>query len=161
MIIDKLENWEHYYFGPGWKRAFEFLMSLNPESDEKKYNIQGDDIFALIMSYETCTPEKPVFETHQKYVDIQTVLIGGEGIEWFSRDGLVVDTPYDDSKDVQFYKCTMLGPARVDVFPGTFVMLFPQDAHMPALMIEEKPELIKKVVVKINLELLTAEIKQR
>ncbi len=156
MIIDKLENWEHYHFGPGWKRAFEFLISLTPDSDEKKYNLQDDDIFARVMSYETRTPETAVLETHRKYVDIQTVLIGGEAIEWFSRDGLAVDTPYDESKDAEFYKRIGPGPARVDLFPGTFVMLLPQDAHMPALMIEGKPELIKKVVVKIKVELLTA-----
>ena len=156
MIVDKLKNWEHYHFGSAWKCAFEFLMSLTPYSDEKKYNLQGDKIFAQIMSYETKEPETSVLETHRKYVDIQTVLIGGEGIEWFARDGLVVDTSYDESKDAEFYKRTCPGQARVDVFPGTFVMLFPQDAHMPALMVKEKPELIKKVVVKIHVELLTA-----
>ncbi len=156
MIIDKLENWEHYHYGPGWKRAFEFLLSLTSVSDEKKYNLQDDEIFAKVMSYKTRTPETAVLETHRKYVDIQTVLKGGEGIEWSPRDDLVVDTAYDKSKDAEFYKRICPGPARVDVFPGTFVMLFPQDAHMPALMIEEKPELIKKVVVKIKVELLTA-----
>jgi biofilm protein TabA len=156
MIVDKLKNWEHYHFGSAWKCAFEFLMSLTPVSDEKKYNLQGDKIFAQIMSYETKGSETAVLETHRKYVDIQTVLIGGEGIEWFARDGLVVDTSYDESKDAEFYKRTCPGLARVDIFPGTFVMLFPQYALLPALMIEEKPELIKKVVVKIHVELLTA-----
>ncbi len=160
MIIDKLVFWKYYQFGPAWKLAFDFLMSLTPDSDEKKYNLQGDDIFAIVMSYETKTPEKALLETHRRYVDIQTVLVGGERIEWFSRDELIVDTPYDESKDVVFYKRTCPGSARVDVFPGTFVMLFPQDAHMPALMIDEKPELIKKVVVKISVELLTAKADQ-
>ena len=96
---------------------------------------------------------KPV---HRKYVDIQTVLISSEGMEWFSRDGLAVDTPYDESKDAEFYKRSSPGPGRIELSSGTFVMLFPHDAHMPGLMIEEKPELIKKVVVKISLELLMA-----
>jgi YhcH/YjgK/YiaL family protein len=96
---------------------------------------------------------KPI---HRKYVDIQTILIGSEGMEWFSRDGLAVGTPYDESKDTEFYKRSSPGPARIELSPGTFVMLSPQYAHMPGLMIEEKPELIKKVVVKISLELLVA-----
>ncbi|MBU1928128.1 YhcH/YjgK/YiaL family protein [bacterium] len=39
--------------------------------------------------------------------------------------------------------------------PETFVMLYPHDAHMAGLMIDVKPEFIKKVVVKIKKELLT------
>ncbi len=154
MIIDKLENWKQYHFGPGWKRAFDFLISLVPDAEEKKYYIQGDEIFAQVMSYETRTPETAVLETHQKYIDIQTVLIGGERIEWFPREGLVVDTPYNESKDAEFYKRICPGTAHVDISPGTFVMFFPHDAHMPSLMIEKNLELVKKVVVKIKVELL-------
>jgi len=156
MIIDKLTFWENYQFGPAWKLAFEFLTSLTSDTDEKKYNLQGEDVFAIVMSYETKNPESALLETHRKYIDIQTVLMGGERIECFSRDELIVDTPYDESKDAEFYKRTCPGATRVDVFPGTFVMFFPQDAHMPALMIDEKPERIKKVVVKINVDLLAA-----
>jgi biofilm protein TabA len=158
MIIDRLENWEHYHFGSDWKRAFEFLVSLSPDSDERKYDIQGDDIYAQVMSYNTKTPEMAILETHRKYVDIQAVLIGGERIEWLSRDGLVVDTAYDESIDAEFYKPIFPGTAHVDIFPGTFVMLFPQDAHMPSLLLDKRSELIKKVVVKIKVELLTKEI---
>ncbi len=154
MIIDKLENWEHYSFGSGWKLAFEFLRTLTPDSDEKKYNIQGDDIFAQVMSYKTRTPDTAVLESHRKFVDIQAVLNGGERIECFSRDGLVVDTAYDESKDAEFYKRSCPGSTHVDMAPGTFIMLFPHDAHMPSLMIENEPEMVKKVVVKIKVELM-------
>ena len=40
------------------------------------------------------------------------------------------------------------------MYPGTFVMFYPHDAHMPGLVFGDKPELIKKVVVKIKKELL-------
>ncbi|MFT5453236.1 MAG: biofilm protein TabA [Enterobacterales bacterium] len=155
MIIDKLENWEHYHFGAAWKLAFDFLKSLTPDSIEKKYILQGDDIFAYVMSYETKEPELAKLEAHEKYVDIQTVLIGGEGFEWFTKDGLEVDVPYNKSKDVEFFKRSCPGTARVDVLPDTFVMFYPQDAHMPALIVDGKPEFIKKVVVKIKSDLLT------
>ncbi len=155
MVIDKLGNWKHYNFGAGWKAAFEFLLSLTPDTEESKYDIKGDDIFAQVMIYKTRSPETAVLETHRKYVDIQAVLSGSERIDWFSRDGLVIDKPYDELKDAEFYKRTCAGTAHVDLSPGTFVMFFPQDAHMPSLMIEEKPELIKKVVIKIKVEILT------
>ena len=154
MIIDKIENWEHYHFGPGWKRAFEFLISLTPDSEEKKYPLQGDEIYAQVMRYKTRTPETAMLETHRKYIDIQTVLTGSERIEWFPRAGLTVDAPYEESKDAEFYKRFHPGPVCIDLSPGTFVMLFPHDAHMPSLAIEERPESVKKVVIKMNVALL-------
>ena len=154
MIIDRLENWKYYHFGSAWTKAFEFLHTLSTDAEEKKYTIQGDDIFAIVMSYDTCAPETSLFESHQKYVDIQTVLIGAEGFECSFTDTLSVCTPYDEEIDVQWYKRTIAGQTRVNVCPETFVMLYPHDAHMAALMTDLKSEHIKKVVVKIKTELL-------
>lgn len=155
MIIDKVENWRMYHFGSAWKSAFDFLNSLSADTEDKKYQIQGDDIFAIVMSYKTKKAKKSILESHRDYVDIQTVLVGAEGFECFFRDDLTVDMPYDKSKDAEFYKQTSLLYTRVNVVPGTFVMLYPHDAHMPGLMIDEKEEFIKKVVVKIKRELLS------
>lgn len=154
MIIDKLENWKTYPFGPAWKMAFEFLLSLDAEAEEGKYPLQGEDIFASVASYKTKKPEEAVLETHRKYVDIQIILAGREKMEWSAKDTLTVDTPYEKSKDAEFYKRLSPGPASIDVLPGTFVVFFPQDGHMPALMSGKEPERVKKVVVKIDAKLL-------
>ena len=155
MIIDTLDNWLNYPLGDAWKKAFDFLQTLTPESEEKKYNIQGDDIFAQIFSYETCAPETTEIETHEKYVDIQMVLSGGEKMECAARDGLAISIPYDSAQDVAFYKSLKPRPTQVEIIPGTFVMFFPHDAHMPELMRNGKAEIVKKVVVKVNVELLS------
>ncbi len=157
MIFDRLDNWEYYYSGSVSERVFDFLRSLTPDSEEKKYNLQGDDIFAQVRRYNTCSPESAVLETHQKYVDIHMVLIGSERIECFSKDELVVDTPYDELKDAAFYNHNCSSVVRVNLLPGFFVMFPPQDAHMPGLMIESSPEPVKKVVVKVKVDLLTAQ----
>ena len=153
MIIDRLDNWDSYFVGDAGNKVLEFLMSLTPDTDEGEYHLQGDEIFARVMSYETRHPEAAVLEAHRKYVDIQTVLDGAEGFEWFPTDGLSADIPYDESKDAEFYKRPHSGPARVDLCPGIFVVFFPQDAHMPSLVVGDAVKLIKKVVVKVNIEL--------
>lgn len=159
MIIDKLEHFEDYPFGPAWKLAFEFLSTLTSDSEDKKYPIQGDDIFAIVMSYTTFSPERAVYEAHREYVDIQTVLVEAEGFECAFRDELCVETPYAKGSDAEFYKRTVPAQTRVDVYPGTFVMLYPHDAHMPGLMIGNEERVVKKVVVKIRKELLKADFK--
>ncbi|TLD40592.1 MAG: putative beta-D-galactosidase [Candidatus Jettenia ecosi] len=150
MIIDRLGNWETYFSGAAWKCVFDFLTSLKPDVEEKEYTLQGTDILARIMSYETRLPNIAMLEAHQKYIDIQTVLIGAEGIEWFPIDALQIKIPYNMEKDVEFYHRPRMCPARVDACPGTFVVLFPKDAHIPQLVVGDSTKLVKKAVVKVN-----------
>lgn len=154
MIVDRLENWKIYPYGAAWKLAFEFLIALTPDAEEREYPLLGDEVFARVMSYETRSPGASVLETHKKYVDVQAVLAGKEGMEWFPAEGLAIDKPYDGTKEAQFYIRPKPGPARVDVIPGIFVAFFPNDAHMPSLMTGNRPERVKKMVVKIRAELL-------
>ena len=83
------------------------------------------------------------------------VLIGIEGFEWFPKSGLEVDVPYNQFKDVEFFKRSSPGAARINLLPNTFVMFYPQDAHMPGLNIDGEAGFIKKVVVKVRANLLT------
>ena len=152
MIIDQIKNWNLYPFGDSWKRAFSFLKTLNPSSEDKKYVISGDDIYAIVTTYKTRSYDDAIFETHRKYLDIQAVISGREKLEWSPKGGLFVDIPYEESKDAEFYKPNFPRAGKVDLLPGNFVMLFPQDAHMPSLIFEDKIEVVKKVVIKLKID---------
>ncbi|MFA7382307.1 MAG: YhcH/YjgK/YiaL family protein [Desulfurivibrionaceae bacterium] len=154
MIIDRLHNHKCYPFGKPWQLAFDFLLSLPADAEEKKYHLLGDDLFAIVMSYETRTPETSELEAHRKYLDIQAVLTGEEVIGWGQVDALEIGIPYDVAKDVELYKHPAQGLLRVDLLPGNFVALFPHDAHMPSLMTQQTPIYTKKVVVKVGMHLL-------
>lgn len=154
MIVDRLHNYRCYPFGKAWQVAFDFLLSLPRDAEEKKYPLLGDDLFAIVMSYETCAPETAEIEAHRKYLDIQMVISGEEGIGWCQADALEIDVPYDASKDAELYKHPEQGLLRVDLFPGNFMALFPHDAHMPSLMTKQVPVFTKKVVVKVGMHLL-------
>ena len=152
MIVDRLENWSIYFSGKDWKKIFDFLSGLRPDAEEKKYVLEGDDIYAVVFSYNTKTADEAKMEAHRKYIDIQMPLAGAEGMEWFPVTALESKTEYDAAKDVILFHREKPGPARIDLHPGTFALLYPQDAHMPSLMIGENPAPIKKVVVKVNVD---------
>ena len=154
MIVDRLEHYRCYPFGKAWQMAFNFLLSLPHDAEEKKYPLLGDDLFAIVMRYETRAPENAEIEAHRKYLDIQAVITGEEGIGWSQIDDLEIDTPYDTAKDAELYKHPKQGLLRVDLFPGDFMALFPHDAHMPSIMTRQGPVLTKKVVVKVGMHLL-------
>ena len=150
MIVDSFQNAHLYPFGDAWNKVFTFLNTLDAHSEEKRYTIQGDDIFALVMSYETKTEENAVLESHEQYVDIQSVLSGVECFGCYESSKLNVLTPYDKDKDITFYYPSHPRHTLITITPKMFVMFAPQDAHMPALALNDHPEQIKKVVVKIN-----------
>ncbi len=152
MIIDRVEYCNCYPYGSAWSDAFEFLSTLTPGAKEMKYDIQGDNIFARIASYNTKEPHK--FEVHREYVDIQCLLEGQEIIESIALNGLVVDTPYDRQKDVALYASTDSMKTVSCLEPGIFIAFFPHDAHMPGVSVGDSPSFVKKVVVKVKAELL-------
>lgn len=154
MIIDRLSNHTLYPLGSAWNKAFAFLESLTPDTPEGKYAIEGENIFAIVMCYTTTTPENSLLESHRKYVDIQTVIDGAERFECAHIDKLTTKNTYDADKDIILYDHATPRPFAADITPGTFIMLYPHDAHMAALMINDTPQSIKKVVVKIKRELL-------
>lgn len=153
MIIDSLENWSLYFSGDGWRSVFDFLSTLDSESLENEYPIKSDKIFARVLRYKTVDLHDGVFEAHHNYIDIQTVLSGAEGIAWCQSKDLKIHTPYSVKNDVEFYCTPKKIPAQVDLYSGSFVALFPHDAHMPQLKVAGMTTEVKKVVIKVHTSL--------
>ena len=154
MIVDTLQRSKIYRLGSAWDIVCDFIKSLTARSEQKRYELQGDDIYAMVMSYETRARDTAILESHRTYVDVQCVLQGSESIEWFPSETLTVDSPYDASIDAALYKTDSPGLSRITMGPGVFAVFFPADAHMPGLADDDGPSNIVKVVVKIRTDLL-------
>ena len=145
MIIDQLKN-ASTCFGahPRLEAAFRYLRETDLAKIEAgRYEIQGADIFALVQNYDTKAREKGRWEAHRKYIDIQYVYRGTELIGYANIDALKAGT-YDEAKDFWEFK----GDGDfLKAQAGTFLVLFPQDGHMPGIAVSG-PEPVKKIVVK-------------
>ena len=152
MITDRVEC-AGMYAGLG-ERISLGLALLNEEqvrtSAPGRYEVQEDLIFFVTDVYRSRPIEISRFESHRKYLDIQYVVSGREWISYGPVEGLTVETPYVPDKDVEFY-ASVESASRVLMQAGTFAIFFPHDAHMPGLMVE-RPEEVRKIVVKIRLE---------
>ncbi len=153
MIVDRIDNWKQYFAGDTWARVFGFIQSLDPSAEEKKYVLQDDDLFAFVASYETKPSDGGEFEVHRKYIDVQVLLSGTECIEWMPLEGSDETVPYDASKDLSFFSRPEPGASHVDLTPGVFAIYYPEDGHLPQLIASDAPETVKKVVVKVSVEL--------
>lgn len=159
-FVEKLSNWNKYYSGPVWEKAFKALESVSPDAPDGKTPIQGEDIFMTISTYNTKPAESVNVESHRKYIDIQMVLKGSETFRWYPLASLTVKTPYDPAKDIMFYNVPE-PLAEFNARPGFFAVFTPQDAHQPGLLGPgtTTPTPGRRAVVKIAVAVLQAAAK--
>ena len=109
--------------------------------------------FANVEKYETKLIEKAKFEAHNDYVDIQILLQGNENIFITDKNILTVSEPYDKDRDICFYSDKFDSSMPIMLDSSNFVVIFPHEAHAPQVSINEIPEEVLKVVVKIPVKL--------
>ncbi|MDQ8192938.1 YhcH/YjgK/YiaL family protein [Coraliomargarita sp. SDUM461004] len=153
MIVDKSNNASQYTMCSAWKKAFDFIHEVTPETPDGRYEIDGARIYALVMSYMTKQPSEGKLEAHKQYADIQVILSGEERIAVTSTDFLKSSEAYNPKQDLVFYECPDSFSAQINLRTGDFAFFLPQDAHMPMICIDQ-PKSVKKLVVKIDLQTL-------
>jgi YhcH/YjgK/YiaL family protein len=147
MIIDRIGNTHLYYaIHPRFKRAFDYIHQINVDTvPNGKHEIDGENMYALVQQYNTKLKEQGIWEAHRRYIDLQYIVQGTEGIGYANLNHLQ-QGEYDVSKDF----LPLYGDGDIiTLHSGNFVLLLPEDAHMPGMAIDS-PTPVKKIVVKIS-----------
>ncbi len=134
-----------------WDKAFIFLKSnALPELELKRYDIDGDNVYAPVSEYLTKNEEDARYEAHRGYIDIQYVVSGKEliGVAPLSNKKDVLEA-YDSTKDIEFF--TVTGGENQLAIPDRFFIFFPEDAHRPGLKDGENSP-VRKIVVKVKVD---------
>lgn len=145
MIIDKLANAKNFYgLHPRLQKGLQFLQENDLTAMKPgKYEIEGDRVFVLIQEYETKHEEEGRYESHYLYTDIQCMVQGEEQMGYTNIDNVKLAEEIKEN-DVLFYE----GKGDLVLVPaGSFAIFQPQDAHMPAICVNE-PKFIKKALIK-------------
>lgn len=146
MIIDyernsKLYTNIHALFDEG----FQFIDSLKKKPVGR---YEHGEMFAMVQDGTTASAQDRKIEAHRKYIDIQYMIKGTEVMEWENIKNLQIDVPYDSKKDIEFYKGNGVA---VQINPGMFYIVFPEDGHKPCVHRKEATN-YRKIVLKINIE---------
>ncbi|MBI5178274.1 MAG: YhcH/YjgK/YiaL family protein [Nitrospinae bacterium] len=149
MILDSLENGSRYFPARSAMRAgLDFINKARAENPpDGRYDLDGENLYAIIQSYATAPVAEKLPESHRKYADIQSLLSGEEAIGWHPVEKLEVDTPYSEEKDIMFYR-NAHGETLLLLVPGLFAVFYPHDAHKPGCSIDA-PRDVRKIVVKV------------
>ncbi len=148
MIIDKLSN-SHLYSGIGERinKAFAYLKETDFSKMELgKYEIDGDNIFALVNEYNTKDEIEGKLEAHKKYIDIQFVAEGKELMGYAPLENQTVIDYYNEQNDITFFSGDK---SFTLVEEGMFAIFFPTDVHLPGIKVNDK-SYVKKVVIKVK-----------
>src|SRR5664279_1519656 len=134
-----------------WAKAFKFLKGNDLTKLElKRYDIDGDNLFATVSEYQSKNEESAKFEAHRKYIDIQYVISGKEIMNIAPIKSVKeVLNPYDASKDIEFV--TVNNIANYKASPSNYFIFFPTDAHRPGLK-DGANSPVRKVVIKVKVE---------
>jgi len=138
---------------PTWRQAFDWLRQLPDRPALGIHPIDGEELYANIMEYETLPREQCRFESHAKYIDLQFTISGLELIDCAWSSHLAPDGGFSAEKDLQFY---LPADPLTTLFMGPrhFAIFFPCDAHRPKVR-TAGPASAFKLVVKINLSKIT------
>lgn len=148
MIIDKLSN-AHLYSGLSERinKAFSYLKKTDFSKMELgKYEIDGDNIFAIVNEYQTKDASEGKLEAHKKYIDVQFVAKGKELMGYVPLANQEVIDEYNEQNDITFYSSEK---SFTQIDEGMFAIFFPTDVHLPGIKVNEK-SYVKKVVVKVK-----------
>lgn len=151
MVHDRLEHIGMYLPMEYRSRIKDFLAQISVDMPEERFELDGDTVYARIMSYPTKLAAGCTIEAHNVYVDIQFTLTGGEGIDVFPRSELSEMTA-DAAKDFYTFQADMAPQTSLANTPGWFTMLFPHEAHRPQESLDGKCAVVKKGVIKIKMD---------
>jgi YhcH/YjgK/YiaL family protein len=149
MITDNITN-AHLYANltPRIKRAFEYTQQADLLGMALgHYELDGKNLYVIVQEYSSKLKEQGRWEAHRHYIDLQYIVQGIERMG-YARLGRLQQGDYNPDKD--FLALSGEGDF-VTLQSGDFMLLWPEDGHMPGIAVES-PVYVKKAVVKISLD---------
>ncbi|GAB7140962.1 hypothetical protein RsTz2092_09190 [Deferribacterales bacterium RsTz2092] len=103
---------------------------------------------ATLQEHQTAPASEKLFETHDKFFDIQFMVSGQELFGFARREELTVNKPYDPAKDITFYN-EPANSGYVLLKTDEIIVVSPDEAHKPCCCLDNNPQLVKKLIIKV------------
>ena len=152
MIFDHISHAKQYAgLHAGVDKMLETVKEYTSENfSDSRVVLDGDKLFMNFFQYETHAPETAQLEAHKKYIDVMYMVEGSETIYVKNTEQIqTITKEYTPEMEALLGK---MDPdvAAIRLAAGSFVVLFPQDAHAPGCHADEAAP-VKKIVGKVLL----------
>ena len=130
MIVDHINNWRRYGFGPAWEETMRWLENYAPGGSGSLADLTDGthpltDGFVSVATLTSRPLSGSLYECHKRFCDVQMVVEGQEWLFNAATTGLSLDGPFDDQRDVGFFQPAPAEVSRVTLSPGTFCPALP------------------------------------
>ena len=148
MIIGNLQNSARIEsLHPMFSTLFDYVKTHDfLQLPLGRVSISEDNLFILNVELEGADENIQPLEMHRLYIDVHIVLEGKEKIGWKAIEDLSgLSKAYDASGD-----CALSSDRPttwVDLLPGQFAIVYPEDPHAPAVGTGKIRKLIAKVAL--------------
>ncbi|XTZ37906.1 YhcH/YjgK/YiaL family protein [Salmonella enterica] len=150
MIVGNIHNLQSW-LPQALREAIEHVKAhVTDATATGKHEIDGSRVFYLVSEDMTQPFVERRAEYHARYLDIQIVLKGQEGMTFSTLPAGKPDTDWLTDKDIAFLP---QGEQEKTVVlnEGDFVVFYPGEVHKPLCAVQT-PAQVRKVVVKMLIE---------
>ncbi|HGY9176857.1 TPA: N-acetylneuraminate anomerase [Escherichia coli] len=153
MMMGEVQSLPSAGLHPALQDALTLALAARPqEKAPGRYELQGDNIFMNVMTFNTQSPVEKKAELHEQYIDIQLLLNGEERI-LFGMAGTARQCEEFHHED-DYQLCSAIENEQAIILkPGMFAVFMPGEPQKPGCVVGEPGE-IKKVVVKVKADLM-------
>jgi len=146
MIVSNLQNSSRIEgLHPLFPRLFEYVKTHDLlHAPLGRIEIDGDNLFINNVNPACVSQEQQPLEAHRVYIDVHILLEGAERIGWKALEDVADEKqPYAEEGDCALYGDTP--SVFVDLKPGEFLIVYPEDPHAPLIGTGKIRKLIAKV----------------
>lgn len=132
---------------PAFAQVFEYIKTHNLlDAPLERIVLDGDRLFINNVLAEAKAQSEQPLEAHRAYLDIHILLEGTERIGWRALgDCREPRAPFDVENDYMLFD--QEATSYVDLLPGQFAIVYPEDAHAPLIGQGSIRKLIVKALV--------------
>ncbi len=150
MIIGNIHSLQSW-LPEALRQAIEHVRQhISPQTPLGKHDIDGNRLFMLVSEDATQPIAERQAEFHRRYLDIQIVMSGQEGMTFSCLPAGKPQNDWLDEKDIAFLP-EGAQEKTVVLNEGDFVVFYPGEVHKPLCAVG-KPAKVRKVVVKMLIE---------
>lgn len=148
MIVSNLQNSERIEsLHPLFKQLFDYVKTHDLLHTEcGRIELAGNDLFINNVNPTCVSASDQVLEVHRDYIDVHILLEGKERIGWKALEDVTdLKQAYQKECDCALY--SDVPTSYVDLLPGQFLIVFPEDTHAPVIGTGKIRKLIAKVKI--------------
>lgn len=132
---------------PDFKRVFDYIKEQDLlHAPLERIVLDGDRLFINNVEPDLIKQADQPLEAHRQYLDIHVLLEGEERIGWRALSDCGKPTrEYDADADYMLFD--LPASSYIDLKPGQFAIVWPEDAHAPVIGSGKVRKLIVKALV--------------